>query len=60
MCLMAKDGKKKKAHTRATPKYTTSSDEGSSSGSGDNLMSLLANLSMDQNKKLNELIEAIN
>jgi hypothetical protein len=53
-CLMAKDGKKKKVHSRATPKYTTSSD------SEDNLMSLFANLSMDQKKKLNELIEAIN
>jgi hypothetical protein len=30
-CFMAKDGKKKKVHSRATPKYTTSSDEGSSS-----------------------------
>jgi chromosome segregation ATPase len=57
---MDKDGKKKKVHTRATPKYTTSSDEGSSSDSEDNLMSLFANLSMDQKKKLNELIEAIN
>jgi hypothetical protein len=59
-CLMAKDDKKKKVHTRATPKYTTSSDEGSSSDSEDNLMSLFANLSMDQKKKLNELIEDIN
>jgi hypothetical protein len=59
-CLMAKDDKKKKVHSRATPKYTTSSDEGSSSDSEDNLMSLFANLSMDQKKKLNELIEAIN
>jgi hypothetical protein len=59
-CLMAKDDKKKKLHSRATPKYTTSSDEGSSSDSEDNLMSLFANLSMDQKKKLNELIEAIN
>jgi hypothetical protein len=59
-CLMDKDGKKKKVHTRATPKYTTSSDEGSSSDSEDNLMSLFANLSMDQKKKINELIEAIN
>jgi hypothetical protein len=58
-CLMAKDDKKK-VHSRATPKYTTSSDEGSSSDSEDNLMSLFANLSMDQKKKLNELIEAIN
>jgi hypothetical protein len=53
-CLMAKNDKKKKVHTRATPKYTTSSDEGSSSDSEDNLMSLFANLSMDQKKKLNE------
>jgi hypothetical protein len=59
-CLMAKDGKKKKVQSRANPKYTTSSDEGSSSDSEDNLMSLFANLSMDQTKKLNELIEAIN
>jgi chromosome segregation ATPase len=57
---MAKDGKKKKVHTRSTPKYTRSSDEGSSSDSEDNLMSLFANLNMDQKKKLNELIEAIN
>jgi chromosome segregation ATPase len=57
---MAKDGKKKKVHSRATPKYTTSSDEGSSSDSEDNLISLFVNLSMDQKKKLNELIEAIN
>jgi hypothetical protein len=56
ICLMAKDGKKKKVHSRATPKYTTSSDEGSSSDDEDNLMSLFANLSMDQKKKLNELI----
>jgi hypothetical protein len=53
-CLMAKDSKKKKVHSRATPRYTTSSDD------EDNLMSLFANLSMDQKKKLNELIEAIN
>jgi hypothetical protein len=59
-CLMAKDDKKKKVHSRASPKYTTSSDEGSSSDSEDNLMSLFANLNMDQKKKLNELIEAIN
>jgi hypothetical protein len=50
-CLMAKDDKKnKKVHSRATPKYTTSSDEGSSSDNEDNLMSLFANLSMDQKK----------
>jgi hypothetical protein len=50
---MAKDGKKKKVHSRANPKYTTSSDE-------DDLLSLFANLSMEQKKKLNELIETIN
>jgi hypothetical protein len=50
-CLMAKDVKKKKVQSRATPKYTTSSDEGSSSDSEDNLMSPFANLSMDQKKK---------
>jgi hypothetical protein len=59
-CIMAKDGKKRKVQSRATPKYTTSSDEGSSSDSEDNLMSLFSNLNMDQKKKLNELIEAIN
>jgi hypothetical protein len=59
-CLMAIDGKKKTLHSRATPKYTTSSDEGSSSDNEDDLLSLFANLSMDQNKKLNELIETIN
>jgi hypothetical protein len=48
-CLMAKDGKKK-VHTRSTPKYTTSSDEGSSSDNEDDLISLFANLSMDQTK----------
>jgi hypothetical protein len=57
--FMAKDGKRKKVHSRATPKYTTSSDEGSSSEYEDDLLTLFANLSMEQNKKLNELIEAI-
>jgi hypothetical protein len=59
-CLMAKDDKKKKVYSRATPKYTTSDDEGSSSDNADDLISLFANLNMDQNKKLNELIENIN
>jgi hypothetical protein len=58
-CLMAKYGKKKKVHYRANPKYTTSSDEGSSSDNQDDLLSLFANLSMEQKKKLNELIETI-
>jgi hypothetical protein len=51
-CLMAKDGKKKKVHSRATPKYTTSSDEGSSSNNEDDLLALFANLNMEQKKKI--------
>jgi hypothetical protein len=58
-CLMAKDGKKKKVQARTTPKYTTSSDEGSSSDDEENLLSLFANLNMQQKEKLNELICAI-
>jgi hypothetical protein len=57
-CLMAKDGKKK-VQTRTAPKYTTSSDEGSSSDDEDNLLTLFANLNMQQKEKLNELIGAI-
>jgi hypothetical protein len=49
-CLMAKDGKKKKIHSRATPKYTTSSDEGSSSDNEDDLLAIFANLNMEQKK----------
>jgi chromosome segregation ATPase len=56
---MAKDGKKKKVQTRTTPKYTTSSDEGSSSEDEDDLLTLFANLNMQQKEKLNELIGAI-
>jgi hypothetical protein len=59
-CLMAKDGKKKKVHSRDSPKYTTSDDEGSSSNNKDDLTSLFANLTKDQKKKINELIETIN
>jgi ubiquinone biosynthesis protein UbiJ len=55
-CFMAKDGKKKKVQTRTTPKYTTSSDEGSSTEDEDDLLSLFANLNMQQKEKLNELI----
>jgi hypothetical protein len=58
-CFMAKDGKKKKVQTRTTPKYTTSSDEGSSSEDEDDLLTLFANLNMQQKEKLNELIRAI-
>jgi hypothetical protein len=53
---MAKDDKKKKVQTRTAPKYTTSSDEGSSSDDEDDLLTLFANLNMQQKEKLNELI----
>jgi uncharacterized protein YdcH (DUF465 family) len=56
---MAKDGKKKKVKSRASTKYTTSSDECSSSDNEDDLLSLFANLNMQQKEKLNELIGAI-
>jgi hypothetical protein len=59
-CLMAKDGKNKKVHSTDTPKYTTSDDEGSSSDDHDDLTSLFANLTKDQKKRINELIESIN
>jgi hypothetical protein len=59
-CLMAKDGKKKKVHSRDTPKYTTSDDEGSFSDDEDDLTSLFANLTKNQKQKINELIESIN
>jgi hypothetical protein len=58
-CLMAKDGKKKKVKSRASTKYTTCSDEGSSSEEEDNLLTLFASLNMQQKEKLNELIGAI-
>jgi hypothetical protein len=58
-CLMTKDDKKKNVKSRASTKYTTSSDEGSSSEDEDDLLSLFANLSMQQKEKLNELIGAI-
>jgi hypothetical protein len=58
-CFMAKDNKMKKVQSRTTPKYTTSSDEGSSSEDEDDLLALFANLNMQQKEKLNELIGAI-
>jgi hypothetical protein len=58
-CLMAKDGKKKKVKSRASTKYTTSSDEGSPSDDEDDLLALFANLNMQQKERLNELIGAI-
>jgi hypothetical protein len=57
-CLMAKDDKNK-VKSRASTKYTTSSDEGSSSDDEDNLLALFANLNMQQKENLNELVGAI-
>jgi hypothetical protein len=57
-CLMAKDGKKK-VKSRASTKYATSSDGENSSDDEDNLLALFANLNMQQNEKINELIGAI-
>jgi hypothetical protein len=58
-CLMAKDDKKKKVKSRSSTKYATSSDEDNSSDDEDNLLTLFANLNMQQKKKLNELISVI-
>jgi hypothetical protein len=58
-CLMAKDDKKK-VHSRDTPKYTTSDDESSSTDDNDDLTSIFVNLTKDQKKTINELIETIN
>jgi hypothetical protein len=57
-CLVARDGKNK-VKSRASTKYATSSDEENSSDNEDNLLALFANLNMQQNKKLNELISVI-
>jgi hypothetical protein len=56
---MVKDDKRKKVKSRASTKYTTSSDEGCSSDNEDDLLALFANLNMQQKEKLNELIGAI-
>jgi hypothetical protein len=58
-CLMAKDDKKNKVKYRASTKYATSSDEASSSDDEDDLLTLFANLNMQQKEKLNELISVI-
>jgi hypothetical protein len=55
---MVKDGKKK-VKARASTKYATSSDEENSSDDEDNLLTLFANLNMQQKEKCNELISAI-
>jgi hypothetical protein len=51
-CLMAKDGKKKKVKSRASTKYTTSRDEGSSRDDEDDLLALFVNLDMQQKEKI--------
>jgi hypothetical protein len=58
-CLMAKDDKRKKVKSKSSTKYETSSDEDNSCDEEDNLRILFANLNMQQNEKLNELISAI-
>jgi hypothetical protein len=49
-CLLNKDGKKK-VHSRDTPKYTTSDDEGSSIDDNDDLTSLLLTLPRTKRKR---------
>jgi DNA repair exonuclease SbcCD ATPase subunit len=56
---MAKDSKKKKVKSKSSTKYATSSDENNSSDDKDNLLTLFADLNMQQKKKLNELISTI-
>jgi hypothetical protein len=51
-CLMAKDDKYKKVKSRASTKYATSSDEASSSDDEDDLLTLFANLNMQQKEKI--------
>jgi hypothetical protein len=58
-CLMAKDDKKKKVKSKSSTKYATPSDEASSSDDEDDLLTLFANLNMQQKEKLNELSSAI-
>jgi hypothetical protein len=55
---MAKDDKRKKAKSKSSTKYETSSDEDNASDEEDNLRTLFANLNMQQKEKLNELISA--
>jgi hypothetical protein len=57
--LMAKDDKKKKVKSKSSTKYATFSDEDNSSDDEDNLLTLFANINMQQKEKLNELISAI-
>jgi myosin heavy subunit len=56
---MAKDGKKKKVKSRSSTKYATSSDEANSSDDENDLLTLFANLNIQQKEKLNELISVV-
>jgi hypothetical protein len=56
---MEKDDKKKKVKSKSSTKYATSSDEANSSDDEDDLLTLFANLNMQQKEKLNELISTI-
>jgi hypothetical protein len=51
-CLMAKDGKKKKVKSKSSTRYESSSDENNSSDDEDNLLTLFADLNMQQKKKI--------
>jgi hypothetical protein len=54
-----KGRQKEEGKIRASTKYATSSDEASSSDDEDDLLTLFANLNMQQKENLNELISAI-
>jgi seryl-tRNA synthetase len=54
-----KGRQKEEGKIGASTKYATSSDEASSSVNEDNLLTLFANLNMQQKEKLNELISVI-
>jgi hypothetical protein len=56
---MAKHSKRKKVKSKSSTKYATSSDEDNSSDDEDNLLTLFANINMQQKEKLNELISGI-
>jgi 3D (Asp-Asp-Asp) domain-containing protein len=56
---MAKDGKRKEVKSKSSTKYATSSDEDNYSDDEENLLTLFANLNMQQKEKLNELISGI-
>jgi hypothetical protein len=55
---MAKDDKRKKVKSKSSTKYESSSDD-NASDEEDNLLTLFANLNMQQKEKLNELISVI-